>query len=142
MNHCKQCGNNIPPDVQDCEQAGFGEGCGKTLSNMTNKERSVEELAKQIAMFPDDDILPEDMMIDYDRIKVGDIHKIITQTLQSERQKREEVVKAERERIKEWIEDKPWCKLWELDEFTDKNALFLDADVHQLIKALTQPNNK
>ena len=31
MNHCKNCGNNIPDETSTCAEAGFGDGCGKTL---------------------------------------------------------------------------------------------------------------
>jgi hypothetical protein len=48
--------------------------------------RSVEEIVEKIAMFPNDDVLPEDMLIDYDRIRVGDIYKLITKAKEEERE--------------------------------------------------------
>ncbi len=43
MNHCKICGNNIPDEVEDCHQAGFGEGCMKTMRTM-NQIPNIEEV--------------------------------------------------------------------------------------------------
>ena len=54
---------------------------------------------------------------------------------------REEAVREERKRIKEWIEDKPWCKKWELDELKP-GYFYLDTSVCELLKALTEVNNE
>lgn len=43
MNHCKICGNNIPDGAEDCHQAGFGEGCMKTMANMTHPPQERRE---------------------------------------------------------------------------------------------------
>ena len=105
---------------------------------MKQPERSVEELAKEIAMFPDDDILPEDMLIDYDRVKVGDIHKL----LQAERQRCEEMVEKIVEDLKK-----------EIPTYLNKRGHHTNSahrkikynqalnDVKEALQALTKPNN-
>lgn len=35
MNHCIECGNNIPDDTTTCKEAGFGEDCGNKLTPPT-----------------------------------------------------------------------------------------------------------
>ena len=45
MNHCNICGNNIPEGKLNCEEAGFGEGCGKTMRTM-NQDKLREEFDK------------------------------------------------------------------------------------------------
>lgn len=42
MNHCIKCGNNIPDDTTTCEDAGFSEGCGRTM----NEKECCEECLK------------------------------------------------------------------------------------------------
>lgn len=37
-------------------------------------------------MFPDDDLLPEDMLIDYNRIRVGHVYKLISQEVNRKEQ--------------------------------------------------------
>ena len=44
-----------------------------------NNPQTVEELVKNLAMFPDQDILLEDQLIDYDAFNLGTIMDIITQ---------------------------------------------------------------
>ena len=41
MKHCNKCGNNIPDGTTTCEEAGFGDGCGKKLSLNKSKEEIV-----------------------------------------------------------------------------------------------------
>jgi hypothetical protein len=43
MNHCKNCGNNIPDTVNTCEEAGFGEGCGKKFADTINTDTICSE---------------------------------------------------------------------------------------------------
>ena len=94
---------------------------------MTNKERSVEEIAQEI----------QDRFFALGaRIKKED-YEYLTQTLQTERQKREEAVEAERERIKKYLYEKSHAGF---DEYGDEYERY----VHwcYIIEALTQPYNK
>jgi hypothetical protein len=52
MNHCKNCGNNIPDDTSTCEEAGFGDGCGKTLGNTSLPyiEQQIEEFRETFSV--------------------------------------------------------------------------------------------
>ena len=57
----------------------------ETKKTMT-KLHSVDEIAKHLAMFPDEDILLEDQMIDYVRYTVGDIMELLTNDRQTVKQ--------------------------------------------------------
>jgi hypothetical protein len=48
---------------------------------------TIEQLAKEIAMFKDDCVDPEDMLIDYDSVTVGDVYKLIQEAKKEEREK-------------------------------------------------------
>jgi hypothetical protein len=109
---------------------------------MTNKERSVEEIVEEFVSKLQEHKLRLRRI--HEQHTVSDIECVIrgeenlvdwlTQTLQAERQKQEEVVEAERERIKKNLND----LLKANDYYGGSPVLGID-DVN---KALTQPNNK
>ena len=105
--------------------------------NTTNKtaEERVEELSKKIAMFPDQDILPEDMMIDYDRVKVGDIYNLLTQAHQQGERDVQERIKPFVERVRLDVEVMV-CDCGEKYKDSD-----LDISVGDLEQALTEVSN-
>jgi hypothetical protein len=47
MNHCINCGNNIPDEVKTCGEAGFGDGCGKKLATMPKDYQEVEKIVDE-----------------------------------------------------------------------------------------------
>ena len=61
---------------------------------MTTPERSVEEIVKAVMGYVPNDLIGRDVM-----------EEELTQTLQAERQKREEMVEAERERMIRWVNE-------------------------------------
>ena len=98
----------------------------------TNKEKSVEEILEEF----------ESTFRGCDQCQYGNgqgewIERWLTQTLQAERQKREEVVEAERVAIGSQI--KAYHKAYVGDELEKKTFVI---GVMNLAKALTQPNNK
>ena len=84
---------------------------------MTNPERSVEEIVEEVAN--------KYFLIGYPvtGFQKTDFKIELTQTIQAERQKRDEMVEAERERL---------LKLFSHKEYIKRN---------DLVDALTQPNN-
>ena len=91
-------------------------------------EERVEEMVDEVIKF----------VVSSGNIGVTDLEDKIAQALKATR---EEAVREERKRIKEWIEDKPWCKKWELDELKP-GYFYLDTSVCELLKALTEVNNE
>ena len=91
-------------------------------------EERVEEMVDEVIKF----------VVSSGNIGVTDLEDKIAQALKATR---EEAVRDERKRIKEWIEDKPWCKKWELDELKP-GYFYLDTSVCELLKALTEVNNE
>lgn len=61
MNHCINCGNNILNEVKTCGEAGFGDGCGNTLSNMPKQPPegrvSVESIVEEFPYY-EKEIMP------------------------------------------------------------------------------------
>ena len=77
---------------------------------MTTPEKSVNEIRKEVALYfyniNHPEVYSSEEVAKYEK-DVDYIMKIITQTLQAERTKREEMVEAEREKIKTFVE-KDW----------------------------------
>ena len=101
---------------------------------MKNPERTVEEIveesSKRLMAFEHEPSYWNGMMV-YEAGDIEGYHDWLTQTLQTERQKREEMVKAERERI--------------LKAYNDvyHSGGGRDAELQQrFLEAITQPNNK
>ncbi len=49
MNHCINCGNNIPDEVKTCNEAGFGDDCEKTLATVPKDYQEVERIVETFA---------------------------------------------------------------------------------------------
>ena len=90
---------------------------------MTTPEKSVEEIVEEFKSLTVLDVNLGGWNIPYEGTLNYKQYEWLTQTLQTERQKREEVVEAERERL---------LTLFSHQEYIKRNAL---------VDALTQPNN-
>jgi hypothetical protein len=55
---------------------------------------TIEQLAKEIAMFKDDCVDPEDMLIDYNSVRVGDVYELIQEAREEERSNIKEDIKT------------------------------------------------
>ena len=96
-----------------------------------NAERSVEEIVKEVMSK-----LPK-FWKKYTGMKQGvgfvvekETKMALTQTLQAERQKREEAVEAERERVRNWVKE----------QVSENGGQCIHYD--EILQALTQPNNQ
>ena len=95
---------------------------------MTTPERSIDEIVKEVLAL-EHEIDEDDNWISTDE----DIANIVRFVVKAERQKRDEVVRAERERICKDL-DEMWSALY--------GAYLNNQDLRELIKNLvTQPNN-
>ena len=106
---------------------------------MTTTEKSVEEMAKELA-HEINDIFAIACKLE------GEVNQewlvnVIKEPLQAERQKREEVGEAERERIAKRIWEVADKNSWLYDEDHEDMVLYLN-DIPAIIElALTPPNN-
>ena len=112
----------------------YAKSTGDT-SHLTTSEKSVEDGIRIL--------LAGYMETGWARLGLqAKLNKLFEETLQAERQKREEVVEAERERIKPFVKrvrldvDVIICDCGEKYKDSD-----LDLSVGELEKTLTQPNN-
>jgi hypothetical protein len=72
MNHCINCGNNIPDEVKTCGEAGYGD-CRKKADPMPKDYQEIEEISINITSHLAG-VLPSGL---YDRLE-NDIIKALT----------------------------------------------------------------